>query len=1532
MPKQVSIGLTLCTLWLALWSGTALANQPPSPEPFPPLAATGKLDALTLAKLQEKLRQRETVRVLIKLQSADESAAALEPRQARTEKARAARARSITRLQGAVLRRLGLSRVPAAKQLKHIPYLALEVDEAELERLAQLPEVVRVFEDTLLRPTLDVSVPQIGADNPALDGVRGDGQVIAVLDTGIDPGHGAFAGRIIAEACFSTTSTSDNASTLCPNGSNEQIGAGAAQSCSGILGCDHGTHVAGIAASAAPLYTGVAPGADLIAVQVFSRLDDLFDCGFLPPCLSAYTSDVIRGLEWIYEQRDSLEIAAVNMSLGGEFYTTQAECDAAYPGVKLAIDNLRAAGIATVVASGNDGVAGAISTPACVSSAISVGAVDGADNIADFANTAPFLSLLTPGVDIVSSVPGGGFASKSGTSMASPHGAGAVAVLSSVDPDATVDEVLAAMTDSGVPIYDPIGGYTLPRVQVDAAADALLPELGDVTLALEPVIAGLDQPIAIAHAGDGSGRLFIGLQRGKVLIHDGTVVLPTPFLDVPVAPEPPGSPGLLGIAFHPEYASNGLFYVSYVDVAGAITVARYATSANPDRAEPGSATVILGPLGADDHHGGQLQFGPDGYLYIALGDGAPDGATASPAGDPTSLLGKMLRIDVDGASPYSIPIDNPFAGSASPSPSAREEIWALGLRDPWRFSFDRLTGDLYVADIGEAYEEINVARVDSAGGEDYGWSLMEGNECYGDPNQCAGLTLPVAGYDHGEGCAITGGHVYRGQDERDMRGVYFSGDFCSGRIWGLLYDGIDSQYAPLLETPYEISTFGEDEAGNVYVADRDGGTVYRLSDSDLAIDTASLPSGVIGTGYSVAFTANGGALPYAWSVTGGVLPAGLSLDGVSGLLSGVPSALGTSTFTVQLQDAHLATLTRELSLTITTSPPVIETTSLPDGNFNGSYHETLAVSEGLAPYTWSIAWGALPPGLGLDAALGVIAGTPSTPGTYAFAITVTDVQGLSHTQPLEIVIKAEISLTVGVTDTGQYGHLYGTNQHREELVATFIGSGDDLVLSVDGYDIDYNTEVAVSLNGVFLGHLSKGANDGLNAGNTFAILSAEQLAPGQENRISFKQVYKVGFRWGVTNLLLAVPSGPPDIQTTTLPDAQANESYSATLTAIGGLQPYTWSVASGSLPPGLTLSPDGTIAGSATAGGTYQFDVQVSDALNALDVQSLSVLVNSLNVVLTVGTMDTGQYGHLYGSNQHLEELIATFTGTSSDLILSVTGFDIDYNTEVLVSLNGNPLGHLTKGANDGLNAGDTFSVPAAAQLFEQDNVISFKQVYSVGFKWGVTNLLLELGQAPDIQTTSLPDATSGQSYSETLTATQGTPPYSWSVASGSLPPGLTLSAGGVISGTPSGEGAFGFDVRVTDSLGPSDTQTLSIQLNRDEVVLEVGITETGKYGNSYGTSQHRNGLPVTFIGTGTNLVLSVQGYDIDYNNEVRVLLNGVLLGYLSKGPNNRLNAGDAFPIPASQQLEGPNELRFEQARNLRWRWGVTNLRLDFSS
>jgi glucose/arabinose dehydrogenase len=344
------------------------------------------------------------------------------------------------------------------------------------------------------------------------------------------------------------------------------------------------------------------------------------------------------------------------------------------------------------------------------------------------------------------------------------------------------------------------------------------------------VVDGLREPTHVAHAGDGSGRLFVVEKAGRIRVYDKGSLLATPFLDITSRVKSSGyEQGLFSVAFPPDYRKKGRFYVNYTGKYGETVVARYHRAETPVAADPGSEEVILTVAQPyANHNGGQLAFGPDGYLYIGMGDGGSGGDPRGHGQNRRTLLGAMLRIDVESARrPFAVPAGNPHAEK----PGARPEIWATGLRNPWRFSFDRQTGDLYIADVGQnRYEEVNVQPAGSGGGENYGWNIMEGMHCYRKtPCEQEGLTPPVAEYTHAGGnCSVTGGMVHRGAAHPALNGIYLYADFCSGRLWGLRKKGDSWESALLLETGLGVSTFGEDEDGNVYLADFQGGALYRI--------------------------------------------------------------------------------------------------------------------------------------------------------------------------------------------------------------------------------------------------------------------------------------------------------------------------------------------------------------------------------------------------------------------------------------------------------------------------------------------------------------------------------------------------------------------------------------------------------------------------------------------------------------------------------------------------------------------------------
>jgi len=359
------------------------------------------------------------------------------------------------------------------------------------------------------------------------------------------------------------------------------------------------------------------------------------------------------------------------------------------------------------------------------------------------------------------------------------------------------------------------------------------------------VAQGLSGPVFVTAPPGDTQRLFIvEFNTGRIKILKNGSVLAQPFLDIDALVTNVTNFGLVGLAFHPNYASNGYFYVHYVDNALRPTVARYRVLPNPDVANPLNAQIVIRVAPITDHQGGTVAFGPDGYLYVSFGDGQPTDPN-NLAQDDGNLHGKLLRLDVDGGSPYAIPASNPFVGPGNPL----DEIWAKGFRNPFRFAFDRQTGDLWLGDVGQdRREELDFQPADDPGGRNYGWRLKEGTLCFNPPTGCdpGGLTDPIHEYAHaGVGCSgsITGGTVYRGSAIPGLRGTYFFADFCKNRIWSLRWDG--TQVRDLTERTAElapggglainsIAGIGEDAAGELYLVDI-GGEVFKI------VPTGSVP-------------------------------------------------------------------------------------------------------------------------------------------------------------------------------------------------------------------------------------------------------------------------------------------------------------------------------------------------------------------------------------------------------------------------------------------------------------------------------------------------------------------------------------------------------------------------------------------------------------------------------------------------------------------------------------------------------------------
>ena len=377
-------------------------------------------------------------------------------------------------------------------------------------------------------------------------------------------------------------------------------------------------------------------------------------------------------------------------------------------------------------------------------------------------------------------------------------------------------------TPSPRPTRKPAPAVKPPPPKTSAPAPGF--SLSRVRIRLTRFASGLSGPLYITHAGDGSGLLYIVGKGGVITVHNGSGTRVSTFLNISGLVSDGGEQGLLGLAFHPSFERNRRFFVNYTDNAGDTIIAEYRATSTRS-ADAGSRRVLLKidqPFA--NHNGGMITFGPDGYLYIGMGDGGSAGDPFNNAQNLGSLLGKILRIDVNSGSPYGSPSTNPFRSRAG----ARDEVWHYGLRNPWRFSFDRSTRAMFIGDVGQGnWEEIDVAR---SSGRNFGWKQMEGNHCFVPNCNRSGKVLPIAEYSHSYGCSVTGGYVYRGPAYSSLRGAYFYGDNCSGRIWALDAAAAlrgTSRVRQVMDTSLSISSFGENQAGEMFVCDLNG-AVYRL--------------------------------------------------------------------------------------------------------------------------------------------------------------------------------------------------------------------------------------------------------------------------------------------------------------------------------------------------------------------------------------------------------------------------------------------------------------------------------------------------------------------------------------------------------------------------------------------------------------------------------------------------------------------------------------------------------------------------------
>ncbi|PKG97510.1 putative Ig domain-containing protein [Paraglaciecola sp. MB-3u-78] len=1111
---------------------------------------------------------------------------------------------SLQNLQDRIKTKLSSTNAQLKLEFNYIPFLVYVIDENTLTLLESLDELVSIQVDNLRKPFLSESIPLIGADNAWSQGYSGAGTTIAIIDSGIDKTHDFIANKVVSEACYSTTTSITT--SLCPSGNDVDELVGSGINCN-IDGCYHGTHVAGIATGVGVNFSGIAKDADIISIQVFSTVYSEEFCGNTNPCLGAFDSNVIQGLERVYELINDYNIPAVNLSLGGPGFSTQVECDANNGGYLSAITNLTDAGVAVVISSGNDSKGNQISVPACVTGAISVGASNNNDEIASFSNLAPFLSYLAPGVAINSSVLNDNYAQLSGTSMAAPHVAGAIAVLAAHENLPSLNEILSVLTNSAKGITK--GATTYPRIQLDDALDLLSDNNNPTdTITMDLIISGDNgEEVYVNGSYLGNSNSWNTASSYTVELNDGDNVIAVKGIDVDGVAALIAELQVDGETFYSDSSwkvstvyqpgweapdfddsswTNATKYGSYgvspwrsrVSGFTSGSPAKWIWSADND----GDNTVYFRYTVSVESNS---PLDPVSIDTLALADGEvnqPYTATLIGSGGIESYLWSVTT----GTLPDGLAL-NSDTGAITGTPTTEgDSNFTITFEDS---AIDSITADFNiniapqeVIDVplsidtpsladGEVNQPYTATLIGSGGSESYLWSVTTG-------------TLP-------DGLAL---------------------NIDTGAITGTPTTEGDSNFTITLEDSASDSITAD---FNINIAPQE------VIDVPLSIDTPSLADGEVNQLYSATLVGSGGTESYLWSVTTGTLPDGLALNSDTGAITGTPTTEGDSNFTITFEDSASDSITADFTINIAAerdAKPITMDLIISGDNgeevyVNGSYLGNSNSWNTASSYTVEL-----------------------NDGDNVIAVKGIDVDGVA-------ALIAELQVD-GETFYSDSSWKVSTVYQPGWEAPDFDDSSWTNATKYGSYGVSpWRSRVSGFTSGSPAKWIWSADNDG-------------------DNTVYFRYTVSVESN---------SPLDPVSIDTLALADGEVNQLYSATLVGSGGTDSYLWSVTTGTLPDGLALNSDtGAITGTPTTEGDSNFTITLEDsAIDSITADfTINIAAERDAKPITMDLIISGDNGEeVYVNGSYLGNSNSWNTASSytvelndGDNVIAVKGIDVD--------------------------------------------------------------------------------------------------------------------------------------------------------------------------------------------------------------------------------------------------------------------------------